>query len=94
MSEQILKEILESMHSLTKTVGSIQSEQQTMKSDMQIMKSDIQEIKEEQVQIKQAVLETNERVTRIEAKQEHQQTLIEILSARSIDQEATMKQIL
>lgn len=107
MSEQILKEILEGMQSLTKTVGNIETDQQTMKTDMQNMKSDIQFIKvdmqnmksdirfikEEQQQIKQAVLETNETVIRIEAKQEHQQIVIDLLSARSIDQEASLKQI-
>ncbi|MCY9665119.1 hypothetical protein M5X11_09125 [Paenibacillus alginolyticus] len=45
----------------------------------------------EQVQIKQAVLETNETVKRMELIQEQQHTIIELLSARSIEQEAKLK---
>ncbi|MDQ0872161.1 uncharacterized protein (UPF0335 family) [Paenibacillus sp. V4I3] len=45
----------------------------------------------EQAQIKQAVLETNETVKRMELIQEQQHTIIELLSARSIEQEAKLK---
>ncbi|MGO4269908.1 hypothetical protein AB4Z22_08705 [Paenibacillus sp. TAF58] len=45
----------------------------------------------EQAQIKQAVLETNETVKRMELIQEQQHTIIELLSARSIEQEAKIK---
>ncbi|KRF33984.1 hypothetical protein [Paenibacillus sp. Soil787] len=48
----------------------------------------------EQAQIKQAVLETNETVKRIEVIQEQQHRIIELLSARSIEHEAKIKQIL
>lgn len=48
----------------------------------------------EQTQIKQAVLETNETVKRIEVIQEQQHRIIELLSARSIEQEAKIKRIL
>ncbi|SDO62004.1 hypothetical protein SAMN04487897_11822 [Paenibacillus sp. yr247] len=47
----------------------------------------------EQSQIKQAVLETNETVKRMEVIQEQQHTIIELLSARSIEQEAKLKWI-
>ncbi|MDQ0902957.1 hypothetical protein [Paenibacillus sp. V4I7] len=45
----------------------------------------------EQAQIKQAVLETNETVKRMELIQEQQHSIIELLSARSIEQEAKLK---
>ena len=45
----------------------------------------------EQAQIKQAVLETNETVKRMEVIQEQQHRIIELLSARSIEQEAKIK---
>lgn len=47
----------------------------------------------EQTQIKQAVLETNETVKRMEVIQEQQHTIIDLLSARSIEQEAKLKYI-
>ncbi|UKS26122.1 hypothetical protein LOZ80_32005 [Paenibacillus sp. HWE-109] len=45
----------------------------------------------EQSQIKQAVLETNKTVKRMELIQEQQHSIIELLSARSIEHEAKMK---
>lgn len=48
----------------------------------------------EQTQIKQAVLETNATVKRIELIQEQQHSIIELLSARSIEHEAKIKRIL
>lgn len=51
-------------------------------------------IEQEQTQIKQAVLETNTTVKRIELIQEQQHSIIELLSARSIEHEAKIKRIL
>ncbi|OPH54576.1 hypothetical protein BC351_31875 [Paenibacillus ferrarius] len=48
----------------------------------------------EQSQIKQAVLETNETVKRMEVIQEQQHAIIQLLSVRSIEQEAKIKHIL
>jgi septal ring factor EnvC (AmiA/AmiB activator) len=45
-------------------------------------------------QIKRAVMETNESVKRLEAIQDSQQRIIELLSARSIEQEAQLKRII
>lgn len=50
-------------------------------------------IETEQTLIKQAVLDTNERVKKIEEVQESQHKIIELLSVRSIDQEAQLKRI-
>ncbi|WP_231575374.1 hypothetical protein [Paenibacillus sp. FSL P4-0081] len=43
--------------------------------------------------IKRAVLDTNERVIRMESILENQHRIIELLSARSIEQEALIKRI-
>lgn len=47
----------------------------------------------EQELIKQAVLDTNERVVKIETILENQHKIIELLSARSIQHEAELKRI-
>jgi hypothetical protein len=43
--------------------------------------------------IKQAVLETNEAVQRIESSQERHEHILELLSVRSIEQEAELKRL-
>ncbi|MBT2292569.1 hypothetical protein J7E73_26225 [Paenibacillus albidus] len=53
----------------------------------------IELIEEEQHLIKSAVLETNERLINIESLLENQHRIIELLSARSIEQEAKLKRI-
>lgn len=50
-------------------------------------------IEEDQHLIKRAVLDTNERVMRIESVLENQHRIIELLSTRSIQQEAELKRI-
>jgi hypothetical protein len=50
-------------------------------------------IEEDQHLIKSAVLDTNERVIKIESILENQHRIIELLSARSIEQEAQLKRI-
>jgi predicted nucleic acid-binding Zn-ribbon protein len=50
-------------------------------------------IEEDQHLIKKAVLDTNERVMKMEAVLENQHRIIELLSARSIEQEAHLKVI-
>jgi chromosome segregation ATPase len=92
LSEQLLKEILKEMQALGKTVGKIETDQQSMKTDIRSMKTDIQHMKDEQQLIKQALLETHDAVDRIEVAQKQQQRVIDLLSARSIDHEAARKQ--
>lgn len=43
--------------------------------------------------IRQAVLETNEIVKRLESNQERQERILELLSVRSIEQEADIKRL-
>ncbi|NQX44065.1 hypothetical protein HQN87_01870 [Paenibacillus tritici] len=51
-------------------------------------------IEEDQHLIKSAVLETNERLINVESLLENQHRIIELLSARSIEQEAKLKRII
>ncbi|QJD87222.1 hypothetical protein [Cohnella herbarum] len=53
----------------------------------------LEALEEDSQLIKRAVLETNESVKRYEAIQESQQRIIELLSSRSIEQEAQLKRI-
>ncbi|MFM9278339.1 hypothetical protein [Paenibacillus jiagnxiensis] len=53
----------------------------------------LDQLKTEQGLIKQAVLDTNERVIKMEAILDNQHKIIELLSARSIQQEAELKRI-
>jgi len=57
------------------------------------MDSRLDRLEAEQQLIKQAVLETNESVKRLESIQESQHRIIELLSVRSIEQEAQLKRI-
>jgi len=78
----------------------IETEQQGMKQELQEvkeeqqgMKQDLLEIKQDQALIKRAVLETNDRLKNVETILENQHRIIELLSARSIQQEAELKRI-
>jgi Mg2+ and Co2+ transporter CorA len=53
----------------------------------------LERIESEQLLIKRAVLETNDSLKRLEGIQESQHHIIELLSARSIEQEAQLKRI-
>lgn len=82
MSEKILSDILEHLNNITKAQEEIQS--------------DIAEIKkqtEDIPAIKTASLETKEIVERVEATQERHEQTLDLLSRRSIDQEAELKRI-
>ncbi|MCM3699427.1 hypothetical protein [Paenibacillus macerans] len=57
----------------------LENEQQAMKQDQEL--------------IKRAVLETNDRLKNVESILENQHKIIELLSARSIQQEAELKRI-
>lgn len=51
-------------------------------------------IEDDQQLIKRAVLDTNERLINVESLLENQHRIIELLSARSIEQEAKLKRII
>ena len=62
-------------------------------SEMKKYNQQLDRMEQEQQLIKQAVLETNDHVKRLEGIQESQHRIIELLSARSIQQEAELKRI-
>lgn len=86
-----LKEILQSV--IREELKPVNEQLQELRTEQQAIKQDIQEIKEDQHLIKSAVLDTNERVMNMESILENQHRIIELLSARSIQQEAELKRI-
>lgn len=80
-----LKELLQSviqaeLKPMNDRLDRFETIQQDIKSDIELIKQDVHEIKEDQHLIKKAVLENQHRI-------------IELLSARSIEQEAHIKLI-
>ncbi|WP_018753680.1 hypothetical protein [Paenibacillus sanguinis] len=57
------------------------------------LKTEQQQMKQDQELIKRAVLETNDRLINVESILENQHRIIELLSTRSIQQEADLKRI-
>lgn len=88
-----LQELRTEQQAMKEDIQEIRAEQQTMKLDVQGIKEDLHEIKEDQHLIKRAVLDTNERVMKMESVLENQHRIIELLSTRSIQQEAELKRI-
>lgn len=71
----------------------IETEQREIKQDLSRISENQQLLLTDMEMVKRAVLETNERVINIESMLENQHTIIELLSARSIEQEARLKRI-
>lgn len=69
------------------------SELKKINQRLESVENRLEIIEIEQQQIKQAVLETNEKVNKLEAIQESQHRIIELLSVRSIQQEAELKRL-
>lgn len=82
MGEKVLSEILEQLNNLTKG-------QQEMKNDIEEIKKQTEDIPA----IKVAVLETKAIIERIESTQESHERILDLLSRRSIDQEAEIRRI-
>jgi flagellar capping protein FliD len=72
----------------------IETRLDTMDTRLETIETRLDTIEDEQQQIKQAVLETNATVKRIEVIQDQQHRIIELLSTRSIEQEAMLKRII
>ncbi|RRJ66601.1 hypothetical protein EHV15_29500 [Paenibacillus oralis] len=66
---------------------------QEVNQHLKSMDQRLSRIEEDQHLIKRAVLDTNERVIRMEEVLENQHRIIELLSTRSIQQEAELKRI-
>ncbi|MGZ7443744.1 hypothetical protein [Paenibacillus sp. TH7-28] len=66
---------------------------QEVNQHLKSMDQRLSRIEEDQHLIKRSVLDTNERVIRMEKVLENQHRIIELLSTRSIQQEAELKRI-
>ncbi|MFB5762303.1 hypothetical protein [Paenibacillus medicaginis] len=86
--QSVIREELQPIH---EHLEKIETDQQEMKQEM---KQEIQEIRVDQQEMKRAVLDTNERVMEIGDFLENQHRTIELLSARSIQQEAELKSVI
>jgi hypothetical protein len=86
-----LKELLQSV--IREELKPVNEQLKELRTEQQAMRQDIQEIKEDQHLIKRAVLDTNDRVMKMESVLENQHRIIELLSTRSIQQEAELKRI-
>ncbi|MDU5947329.1 MAG: hypothetical protein E6Z15_09660, partial [Paenibacillus macerans] len=98
LTELLRSVIKEELAPMNERLDKIEAEQKEMKQDVQGVKQDVQgitqdiqkinqdirEIKEDQHLIKRAVLDTNERVMKMESVLENQHKIIELLSTRSI----------
>lgn len=103
MSEKILSDILEQLNNMStvqqemkNNVTDLNNDIAEVKNDITDLNNDIAEIKkqtEDIPAIKVAALETNEIVERIESAQESHEHTLDLLSRRSIDQEAELKRI-
>ncbi|MFD1850423.1 hypothetical protein [Oceanobacillus bengalensis] len=100
MSDEIANQILAELKVISGKVNNIEKEQNSLKDDVNSLKSDVKVLKDdvknldsEQKQIKLAVVENNKILKRIELNQASQQQVIDLLSPRSIQQEADIKQL-
>ena len=81
-----MEEVLSELKKINQRLESVENRLASLENRLEI-------IEIEQQQIKQAVLETNEKVNKLEAIQESQHRIIELLSVRSIQQEAELKRL-
>jgi len=91
---QLLRSVIrEELVPVKDEVSSVKEELVTVNERLDRMEIEQQSIKQDQELIKRAVLETNERLINVESLLENQHRIIELLSVRSIDQEAQLKRI-
>lgn len=81
-----MEEVLSELKKINQRLESVENRLVSLENRLEI-------IEIEQQQIKQAVLETNEKMNKLEAIQESQHRIIELLSVRSIQQEAELKRL-
>ncbi|TYA14403.1 hypothetical protein FRY98_01560 [Paenibacillus faecis] len=91
--KQELQGIKQEQQGMKQELHEIKQELQEVKEEQLGMKQDLLEMKQDQVLIKRVVLETNDRLKNVETILENQHRIIELLSARSIQQEAELKRI-
>lgn len=92
-SELLRSVIKEELEPINRQLVELTSEQQQMKQEQELIRQEQKIMKQDQELIKRAVLETNDRLKNVETILENQHKIIELLSARSIQQEAELKRI-
>ncbi|MBX0320139.1 hypothetical protein [Shouchella clausii] len=93
MSDDLLKMIVNKLETIESAQKHTTEYLAKLDDEQQNIINKIDKIETEQQQIKQAVMETNQSVKHLEQIQSDQQRIIELLSARSIQQEAELKRI-
>lgn len=106
MNEEVLERILTELTTIKSNMANKQDLQrvedkvqeldqrlQTVEPKLDNMSKDLNDLKDEQQQIKQAVVEIDDIVRRIEVRQEQHELTLDLLSRRSIDQEAELRRI-
>ncbi|GEM_PF-1557407 len=91
--ENGLESIENRLESVENHLNSVDNRLESVENRLESVENRLEIVEFEQQQIKQAVLETNEKVNRLAVIQESQHRIIELLSARSIQQEAELKKI-
>lgn len=92
MNEQVLERILTELTTIKSNMATKQ-DLQKVESKVDNMSEDLYELRDVQQQIKQAIMELDHIVKRIEVRQERHELTLDLLSRRSIDQEAELRRI-
>ncbi|MED4350885.1 hypothetical protein P9265_00865 [Schinkia azotoformans] len=95
MSEKILNKILEKIENVQEEMKEIKKEMKEMNERIENVESTMATKKDVEAIpfIRQAVMDIDERTTRIEKTQEKHERTLDILSRRSIEQEAELRRI-
>ncbi|MBY9078439.1 hypothetical protein KIH86_27440 [Paenibacillus sp. HN-1] len=93
LSELLRSVIREELAPVNERLDHADKQMGTVIEQLEKMDQRLERIEEDQHLIKKAVLDTNERVMKMETVLENQSRIIELLSARSIEQEAQLKRI-
>src|SRR5690625_2313211 len=103
MNKEVLNKILDQLNCITEDQQEMKQEFASMKQEFAGMQKDITGMKQDIADMKKhtedipsmkvAILDTNDRVKRIEATVEKHDLTLDLLSRRSIDQEAELKRI-
>jgi hypothetical protein len=103
MSEQLLKQILDQLHQLNEKVDrELRQLNEKVDRELHLLHDRFERVENNMATkedvadlplIKRAVLDTSDSIKRLEEIQENQQHIIDLLSARSIRQEAELKRI-
>ncbi|MFB5677543.1 hypothetical protein ACE3NQ_04975 [Paenibacillus terreus] len=83
--------IKEELVPINDQLNHLKTEQESMKKEFAPINDQLNHLITEQEFIKQAVLDTNEHVVKMETILDNQHNIIELLSARSIQQEVELK---